>query len=194
LTGLPSVAIMGVGALTSERSASRAPVRQSPKSVDVLALKARQRIGKYRIERRLNDGPLAAVYEAVDTIHGVRVALKIPHESAMSEDFLVDFKREARLAQRLEHPNILPIRDASYIEGRFVIAMPLGERSLTSRMRQRISTEGALQFIDQALAAVAHAHQARSFTATSSPITSSCSRTISSGSPTSASRRWPSAR
>ena len=102
-------------------------------------LKARQKIGKYRIERRLNDGPIAAIYEAVDTIHGVRVALKIPHESAMDEHFLVDFKREARLAQRLEHPNILPIRDASFIDGRFVIAMPLGERSLEDRMRRRLS-------------------------------------------------------
>ena len=88
----------------------------------------RQKLGKYRIERRLAEGPIAAVYEAVDTIHGVNVALKIPHESTMDDFFLADFKREARLAQRLEHPNILPIRDASFIDGRFVIAMPLGER------------------------------------------------------------------
>ena len=79
---------------------------------------------------RINDGPIAAIYEAVDTIHGVRVALKIPHESAMDEHFLVDFKREARLAQRLEHPNILPIRDASFIDGRFVIA---GSQALYKR-------------------------------------------------------------
>jgi serine/threonine-protein kinase len=123
-------------------------------------LKARQKLGKYRIQRRLADGPIAAVYEAVDTIHGQRVALKIPHQSSMSDYFLVDFKREARLAHRLEHPNILPIRDASFIDGRFVIAMPLGERSLSSRMRRRVSTESALQLIDQALAAVAHAHAA----------------------------------
>jgi len=123
-------------------------------------LKARQKLGKYRIERRISEGPTAAVYEAVDTIHGMRVALKIPHDSAMTEFFLADFKREARLAHRLEHPNILPIRDASFIDGRFVIAMPLGERSLSSRMRRRLSTESALQLVDQALAATAHAHRA----------------------------------
>src|SRR5688572_22570790 len=125
-----------------------------------VALKARQKLGKYRIERRISEGPIATVYEAVDTIHGLHVALKIPHESSMSEHFLADFKREARLAQRLEHPNILPIRDASFIADRFVIAMPLGERSLASRMRKRLSTESALHFIEQALAAVAHAHSA----------------------------------
>jgi serine/threonine-protein kinase len=123
-------------------------------------LKARQKLGKYRIERRISEGPMAAVYEAVDTIHGLHVALKIPHESAMTDYFLADFKREARLAHRLEHPNILPIRDASFIDGRFVIAMPLGERSLSNRMRKRLSTDSALHFIDQALAAVAHAHRA----------------------------------
>jgi serine/threonine protein kinase len=122
-------------------------------------LKARQKVGKYRIERRISEGPIAAIYEALDTIHGARVALKVPYKSSMDEHFLVDFKREARLAQRLEHPNILPIRDASFIDGRFVIAMPLGECSLTNRMRRRLSTESALQLVDQALAAVAHAHQ-----------------------------------
>jgi serine/threonine protein kinase len=65
-----------------------------------VALKARQKLGKYRIERKISEGPIAAVYEALDTIHGLHVALKIPHESSMSEHFLVDFKREARLAHR----------------------------------------------------------------------------------------------
>lgn len=122
-------------------------------------LRARQKIGKYRIERRISNGPVAAVYQARDTIQGIRVALKIPHQSAMTDYFLADFKREARLAPRLEHKNILPIRDASFIDGRFVIAMPLGKVSLTDRMRRRMSTETALRYTEQALAAVAQAHK-----------------------------------
>lgn len=122
-------------------------------------LKARQKLGKYRIERRISNGPVAAVYQALDTIQDMRVALKVPHENGMSDYFLVDFKREARLAPRLEHPNIMPIRDASYIDGHFVISMPLGELSLAERMRRRISTETALHLTEQALAAVAHAHR-----------------------------------
>ena len=122
-------------------------------------LKARQKLGKYRIERRLSNGPIAAVYQAHDTIHGTDVALKIPHEDSMTDYFLVDFKREARLASRLEHPNILPIRDASFIGEHFVITMPLGEESLEQRMRRRISTETALAFVGQAVAALAHAHR-----------------------------------
>jgi len=122
-------------------------------------LRTRQKLGKYRIERRIANNHVAAVYQALDTIQGVRVALKVPHESAMSDYFLSDFIREARLAPRLEHPNVLPIRDASFIESRFVIAMPLGEISLAERMRRRISTETTLRFTEQALASVAHAHR-----------------------------------
>ena len=140
----------------TRRNTSAAATIDSPATL----LKARQKIGKYRIERRISDGPMAAVYEAVDTIHGLRVALKVPHQSAMSDYFLADFKREARLAHRLEHPNILPISDASFIDGHFVIAMPLGERSLSNRMRNRLSTDTALHLTEQALAAVAHAHRA----------------------------------
>ncbi len=141
-----------------ERRIAPAPLDDTGWFFDLL--KARQKLGKYRIERRLADGPMAAVYQAVDTIHGVRVALKIPHENAMTDYFLADFKREARLADRLEHQNILHIRDASFIDGRFVIAMPLGERSLAERMRRRLSTGRALELTEQALAAVAHAHAA----------------------------------
>ena len=122
-------------------------------------LKARQKLGKYRIERRISNGPVAAVYQALDTIQDRRVALKVPHENGMSDYFLVDFKREARLAPKLEHPNIMPIRDASYIDGHFVISMPLGELALSERMRRRISTDAALSLTEQALAAVAHAHR-----------------------------------
>src|SRR5688572_1338028 len=144
----------------NERPTTRVPQRKLTGDLQRVALKARQKLGKYRIERRISEGPIASVYEAVDTIHGQNVALKIPHESSMSDHFLADFKREARLAHRLEHPNILPIRDASFIADRFVIAMPLGERSLASRMRRRLSTESALHLIEQAVAAVAHAHGA----------------------------------
>lgn len=79
----------------------------------------------------------------------------------MTDYFLQDFKREARLAPRLEHPNILSIRDASFIGDHFVIAMPLGDETLTQRMTRRLTNEAAMSFIEQMLAAVAHAHRAK---------------------------------
>lgn len=115
-------------------------------------------LGKYRIERRLAVGPRATVFRAYDTIHGVRVALKIADPSVVSDEFLDDFRREARLSVRMEHPNVLPIQNASFLDDLFVIAMPLGEESLADRMTRRMSTRLAMDFTRQALAAVAHAH------------------------------------
>ena len=72
-------------------------------------LRARQLLGKYRIERRLGEGGFATVYRAMDTIEGIRVALKIPHASLVNSEVLSDFRNEVRLTARLEHPNILPL-------------------------------------------------------------------------------------
>ena len=41
--------------------------------------RARQRFGKYIIERRIAQGGFAVVYQAKDTIEGIRVALKMPY-------------------------------------------------------------------------------------------------------------------
>ena len=127
----------------------------------VIGPRARQKLGKYKIERRLSAGPRATVYRAYDTIHGIRVALKIPDPDIMDDDFLDEFRREARLSARMEHPNVLPIQNACFIDEFFVIAMPLGEETLADRMTQRMSTELALDYTRQALAAVAHAHEAK---------------------------------
>jgi serine/threonine-protein kinase len=118
--------------------------------------RARQKLGKYRILGRIASGPLADVYKAADTIHKTRVALKIPKAgSDISDD---DFLREVQLAFRLDHPNILKVQDASYIDDHFVIAMELGTESLADRIVRRTSMASALEIAEQALAALAHAH------------------------------------
>jgi len=133
------------------------PARAATKKL----LRARQTLGKYRIERRLSNGPRAAVYQAYDTVHGTKVALKVPDPSLTGDVFLDEFRREARLSSRMEHPNVLPIQNACFIGNYFVIAMPLGTETLADRMTRRMSTTLALSFTRQALAAVAHAHSRR---------------------------------
>ncbi len=120
-------------------------------------LRARQKLGKYRIVGRIASGPLADVYRATDTIHKTRVALKIPKlgSSISHEDFL----HEVQVAFKLDHPNILKVQDASFIDDKFVIAMELGTESLADRIVRRISMTGALEIAGQVLAALAHAHE-----------------------------------
>ncbi len=121
-------------------------------------LKARQRLGKYRIERRLGEGGFAFVYQAMDTIEGVRVALKIPRSNLVTPEVLQDFRNEVRLTAKLDHPNILPLKDASFIDQHFVITFLLGEKTLADRIRCRLALSTALDFTEQMLQAVAYAH------------------------------------
>ncbi len=122
-------------------------------------LKARQRLGKYRIDRKLSEGSFAHVYQAYDSIEGIAVALKIPHIHLMNRRIFDFFRKEVRLTAHLDHPNILPIKNASYIEGRFVIVYPLGKSSLALRLRKRLTFKSILDYSEQILHALAHAHK-----------------------------------
>jgi serine/threonine-protein kinase len=128
---------------------------------DQNVLRPRQRLGKYRVERRLAEGGFAVVYKATDTIEGIPVAIKVPHSHLLSQQALAGFRKEVRLNASLDHPNILPIKDANFIENVFVIVYPLGERSLGDRLQKRLSVRTGLIFADQVLKALAHAHQKR---------------------------------
>ncbi|MBT8137562.1 MAG: protein kinase [Gammaproteobacteria bacterium] len=124
-------------------------------------LRRRQKLGKYRIEKRLAVTNFAAVYAAYDTILGVRVALKIPHTFQTEGKFPDEFRKEVRLAAKLDHPHILPIKDAGFIDKTFVIVSPLGIGTLADRIGYRLAADKALDLILQMLDAVAFAHGLR---------------------------------
>jgi serine/threonine protein kinase len=124
-------------------------------------VRVRQRLGKYRIDRRLADGGFATVFKAYDTIAGVSVALKVPNGTSPTKEALDDFRKEVRVTAKLDHPNILPVKDAGFIDGVFVIACPLGERSLADRLQHRMSSRTIVELAEQMLAAVAFAHGKR---------------------------------
>lgn len=124
-------------------------------------LRAGKMLDKYRLKRRIALGPFASVYQAYDTIEGVQVALKIPHAHVMDDQFLEDFRKEVRLSAKLDHPNILHVKNASFLDGRFVVVLPLGERTLADRLQSRMSVRTALAFAEQALEALRYAHDQR---------------------------------
>ena len=124
-------------------------------------LRLRSRIGKYRIEARLMEGSYSNVYRAFDTIEGHRVALKIPHPHLADETFLEGFRKEARLGSRIQHPHILSLKDASLIDGHFVMAYPLGSESLSDRLARRVSSTNLELIIEQCLEGLAELHRHR---------------------------------
>lgn len=100
------------------------------------------------------------MYSATDTIEGIDVALKIPRGDYVDQEMLDLFKQEVRLVARLDHPNILPIKNADFIDGKFVVATRLGDETLESRLERRISTRKCLTCFEQMIAGLACAHEA----------------------------------
>jgi eukaryotic-like serine/threonine-protein kinase len=68
--------------------------------------------GRYQLVREIARGGMATVWEAHDTVLERPVAVKLLHPQFADEpEFLERFRREARAAASLSHPNIVPIFD-----------------------------------------------------------------------------------
>jgi eukaryotic-like serine/threonine-protein kinase len=119
--------------------------------------------GRYRILRKLGSGGMANVYLAEDEELGRRVAIKILNERYAGDDLFIErFRREAKSAAGLSHPNIVSIYDRGEAEGTYYIAMEVIEgRSL----KELIMTHGALPvhtaigYAKQLLEALRFAHR-----------------------------------
>ncbi|OGQ85310.1 MAG: hypothetical protein A2289_10915 [Deltaproteobacteria bacterium RIFOXYA12_FULL_58_15] len=83
-------------------------------------------VGSYRLLDKIGAGGMGVVYEAEEVEGNRRVALKIlPRSMTIDDVFVERFLREAHLAQRVAHPNVVAVYDTGKLDETYYIAMEL---------------------------------------------------------------------
>jgi eukaryotic-like serine/threonine-protein kinase len=119
--------------------------------------------GRYRVLRKLGTGGMANVYLAEDQELGRNVAIKILDDRHSNDDQFVErFRREAKNAAGLSHPNIVSIYDRGEAEGTYYIAMEyLDGKTLKELIAEKgpVPIRLSIDYARQILAAVGFAHK-----------------------------------
>jgi eukaryotic-like serine/threonine-protein kinase len=98
--------------------------------------------GRYRVGTEIGHGGMATVYLGTDAVLGRTVAVKVLHPEHASDPSFVDrFRREARAAARLNHPNVVSVFDTGSDRDVHFIVM---ERIRGRTLAQVVAEEGPL--------------------------------------------------
>lgn len=118
--------------------------------------------GPYELQSLIGVGGMGEVYRAYDTVRERLVAIKLLRtEVAADQSFQQRFRRESRIAARLQEPHVIPVHDFGDIDGVLYIDMRLVEGA---SLKDELRVQGALpptrtvSIIRQVAAALDAAH------------------------------------
>ncbi|MET8774893.1 serine/threonine-protein kinase [Nocardia sp. NPDC050713] len=115
------------------------------------------------IERRLGSGGMGTVYLAKHPTLPMRVALKVVGADRADTEYAALFRREARLAAGLDHPNIVDVKDFGEEDGRLWMSMryvPGGDLAALIRAhRSGVEFGRAVHIVAEAAKALDYAHE-----------------------------------
>jgi beta-lactam-binding protein with PASTA domain/tRNA A-37 threonylcarbamoyl transferase component Bud32 len=118
--------------------------------------------GRYHVLERIAAGGMGEVFRAHDAVLAREVAVKVLHRSLSSDQGFVErFRREARAAATLNHPNIVAVYDWGAVDGIYYMVMEyVRGRSVRELLNAggRLAPAQAADILRQTLAALEHAH------------------------------------
>jgi len=118
--------------------------------------------GRYHIVERIAAGGMGEVFRAQDAVLAREVAIKVLHRSLASDRALVDrFRREARAAAGLSHPNVVAVYDWGAVDGVYYMVMEYVRGRATRELLNangRLEPAQAAEIVEQTLRALGHAH------------------------------------
>ncbi|HZU36875.1 MAG TPA: serine/threonine-protein kinase, partial [Gemmataceae bacterium] len=119
-------------------------------------------LNEYKILDRIGQGSMAGVYRAVHPL-GQEVAIKVlPPSRAKNPRVLARFQREARLALRLKHPNVVRAFHVGEASGLHYIVMEYLEGETLDDVvtrRTKVPPDEAVRLVCQVLAGLQHIHE-----------------------------------
>src|SRR5215218_8568697 len=119
--------------------------------------------GRYELEELVGRGGMSNVYRAHDRLLERTVALKLLHDRYSDDDEYVErFRREARAAARLSHPNIVTVIDRGEQEGRqYIVFEHVAGENLKEVVRNRgaLPIKQAIELVLQVARALSFAHE-----------------------------------
>ena len=120
-------------------------------------------LDRYRIDHELGSGAMGTVYSGTNVKLDTPVAVKVMREHLTRERRLLDrFRREARLAAKLQHPNLIGVLDAGELrDGRPVMVLELARgATLTEILDVHPAPRRVIRLVEQILLGLQHAHEA----------------------------------
>jgi len=118
-----------------------------------------KRLGKLLLLEELGRGGMGVVYRAWQEDLQRAVAVKVAHETA-DRDTAARFLREARIASKLRHPNIVPVHELGEHDGRPWFTMDYVEgKSLARHLEEGLSQGEVLEIVRSLARALHHAHE-----------------------------------